>query len=329
MDLKGKNVLVTGAGGFIGSHLVEALVNKGANVTAFVMYNSYGNWENIDDFPSKFRSEIRVIAGDIRDSDSVRRVCKGQDVIFHLGALISITYSYEDPRNTVDTNVIGTLNVMTAARDFGIKKIIHTSTSEVYGTAKYVPIDENHSLQAQSPYAASKIGADKIAESFHLSYDLPVVTVRPFNTYGPRQSARAVIPTIISQALTKDSIKIGSLDPKRDFTFVKDTADGFIKAAETDNITGEVINLGTGKHVSIGDLVNAVKRVMGKDFEVVTDSQRIRPAKSEVMELLSDNRKAKRLINWEPKYDLDEGIKETIEYIKANINKYKPEIYAV
>jgi len=330
MNWKNKKVIVTGAGGFIGSHLTERLVGLGAEVSAFVRYNSRNDWGMIELFPEETKEKINVITGDIKDSDATRWAAKNIDIIFHLAALIPIPYSYIHPRESIETNVIGTLNVLMAAKENNVERIIHTSTSETYGTAQYVPIDEKHPLQGQSPYAASKIGADKIAESFYLSYGLPVATIRPFNTYGPRQSARAVIPTIITQALTKNEIYIGSRHPTRDLTYVSDTVEGFIKLAEANNkVLGEVINIGSNFEISIGDLAEKIVSLIDKKIEIKYDEFRVRPKKSEVERLWVDNRKAKKLINWEPKVSLDEGLKKTIKWISENINRYKPNIYNV
>ena len=327
MNWSKKSVLVTGAGGFIGSHLTERLVELGANVKAFVRYNSRNDWGMLELLPKEKLDKIEVIMGDLKDADAVRHAAKNVDIIFHLGSLIAIPYSYIHPRETIETNILGTLNVLTAAKENNIEKIIHTSTSEVYGTARYVPIDENHPLQGQSPYSASKIGADKIAESFYRSFNLPVAIIRPFNTYGPRQSARAVIPTIITQALTKEKIFLGSLHPTRDYTYVKDVVEGFIKVAESPKSVGEVINIGSNFEVSIGELANKIISLIGKNAEIVTDPVRVRPQDSEVERLWCDNTKAKRLLGWEPKTSLDEGIKKTIDWISNNINLYKPELY--
>jgi dTDP-glucose 4,6-dehydratase len=267
--------------------------------------------------------------GDLRDVEAVRNAVKGVDTVFHLGALIAIPYSYVNPREVFDVNVMGAMNVLMAAREFGVRRMVHTSTSEVYGTAQYVPIDEAHPLQGQSPYSASKIGADKIAESFYRSFEVPVVTLRPFNTYGPRQSTRAVIPTIITQVLTSDEVKLGSLDPSRDFTFVVDTANGFLRVAEAENVSGEEINLGNDNTIRIGDLVEKICEIIGKKPKVVLDAQRIRPGKSEVMKLWASNEKAKRMIGWEPRISLDEGLRITIEWISAHIDLYRPGQYTV
>lgn len=323
MNLKGKNVLVTGAGGFIGSHLVEALTEKEMNVTAFVKYNSRNDWGNLEFLDHDVLERITVVLGNLRDSDYIRNSMKGMDFVIHLGALISIPYSYQSPRDTVETNILGTLNILTSALKENVDLVIHTSTSEVYGTAKYVPIDENHPLQAQSPYSASKIGADKIAESFYKSFDLPVTTLRPFNTYGPRQSARAIIPTIITQSLQRNFINLGSLYPKRDFTFVKDLTEAFILALKSKNCVGEVINIGSNFEISIGDLARKVFDILNKDVEIRTEKSRIRPEKSEVDRLWCDNTKAKKLLGWEPKTKIEDGLKKTVEWISENLSIYK------
>ncbi|HDK26386.1 MAG TPA: NAD-dependent epimerase/dehydratase family protein [Candidatus Atribacteria bacterium] len=327
MNWNKKSALVTGAGGFIGSHLTEYLVELGTNVKAFVRYNSRNDWGMLELLPKEKLSQIEVIMGDLKDADAVRHAAKDVDIIFHLGSLIAIPYSYIHPRETIETNILGALNVLTAAKENNVEKVIHTSTSEVYGTARYVPIDENHPLQGQSSYSASKIGADKIAESFYRSFNLPVAIIRPFNTYGPRQSARAVIPTIITQALTKEKIFLGSLHPTRDYTYVKDVVEGFIKVAESPKSVGEVINIGSNFEVSIGDLANKIISLIGKNAEILTDPVRVRPQDSEVERLWCDNTKAKRLLGWEPKTPLEEGIKKTIDWISNNINLYKPELY--
>ena len=327
-DWSEKSVLVTGAGGFIGSHLTEYLVDLRANVKAFVKYNSRNDWGILELLPKETLDKIEVIMGDLKDADAVRHAAKDIDIIFHLGALIAIPYSYIHPRETIETNVLGTLNVLNAAKENGVEKLVHTSTSEVYGTAKYVPIDENHPLQGQSPYSASKIGADKIAESFYRSFDLPVAIIRPFNTFGPKQSARAVIPTIITQALTKEKIFLGSLHPTRDYTYVGDVVEGFVKVAESPKSVGEVINIGSNFEISIGDLANKIISLAGKNAEIITDTSRVRPQDSEVERLWCDNTKAKRLLGWEPKTSLDDGLKKTIDWIFDNINLYKPELYS-
>ncbi len=324
-----KKVFVTGAGGFIGSHLCEALINKGADVTAMIRYTSRSDWGNLEFLSEKHKNELNVVAGNIEDSNFVARQIKGKDIVFHLAALITIPYSYIAPLSYVRTNIEGTLNVLESARNFNVEKVIHTSTSETYGTAIYTPIDEKHPLQGQSPYAASKIGADKIAESYHRSFNLPVAVIRPFNTYGPRQSARAVIPSIISQALSKKTIYLGLLGPKRDLTYVKDTVDGFLKIAESEKSIGEVINIGNGMEFTVGDVANKIIRLLGEKVRIVSENKRIRPNTSEVERLLADNRKAKRLIGWTPRTSLEDGLKETIEWVKANIDSFKTGIYNI
>ncbi|KEI06375.1 SDR family oxidoreductase [Clostridium botulinum] len=331
MNWNGKKVLVTGAEGFIGSHLTERLVELGADVTALVQYNSFNNWGWIDTFDKNIKDSIKVITGDVREYDNVKRMVSGQEVIMHLAALIAIPYSYLSPMAYVRTNVEGTTNILEACREEkNIQKIVHTSTSETYGTALYVPIDEKHPMQGQSPYSASKIGADKMAESFYKSFNLPIATIRPFNTYGPRQSARAVIPTIISQILAgKREIKLGSLTPTRDFNYVKDTAEAFVKIAESDRTMGEVINAGSNYEISIGDTVKKIIELIGHDVKVLCDEERIRPEKSEVNRLWADNTKIKNLTDWTPKYSIDEGLAETIEWIKNNMQYFKTDIYNV
>jgi NAD dependent epimerase/dehydratase len=328
-NLAGKRVLVTGAGGFIGSHLTERLVREGAEVHAMVHYNALSSWGNLDLAAPEVKAEVRVTAGNIEDSDYVARACKGMDVVFHLGALIAIPYSYVAPRSYVRANVEGTLNVLEAARQLGVGRVIHTSTSEVYGTALREPIDEEHPLQGQSPYSASKIGADKMAESYWRSFETPVVTLRPFNTFGPRQSARAFIPTIISQALEREEIRLGALDPLRDMTFVSDTVAGYIAAATTPGILGETVNLGTGKTLSIGDFVQRILALMGVDKPIVQEAGRMRPAKSEVGKLVSDNGKAQRLMGWHPEVSVDDGLLATIEFIAAHRHLYRTNTYIV
>jgi NAD dependent epimerase/dehydratase len=330
MNLKGKKVLVTGAEGFIGSHLTERLVELGAEVTALVQYNSFNNWGWIDSFDKNVLDSIKVETGDIRELDGMNRIVKGNEVVFHLAALIAIPYSYLSPMAYVRTNVEGTTNVLEACRNHGVEKIMHTSTSETYGTALYVPIDEKHPMQGQSPYSASKIGADMIAESFYRSFNMPIATVRPFNTYGPRQSARAVIPTIISQILAgKKEIKLGSLTPTRDFNYVKDTSEAFIKIAESDNTIGQVINAGSNYEISIGDTVKKIINILGEDIKITCDENRLRPEKSEVNRLWADNTKIKQLTDWAPKYTIDEGLAETVEWIKKNMQYFKTDIYNV
>lgn len=330
MQLKNKNVLITGSEGFIGSHLTERLVELGANVTALVQYNSFNNWGWIDRLEKNIKSSIHVFTGDIREFDCMKKAIKGQEVVFHLAALIAIPYSYVSPMAYIRTNIEGTANVLEACKDYGIEKIVHTSTSETYGTALYVPIDEKHPMQGQSPYSASKIGADKIAESYYRSFNLPVATIRPFNTYGPRQSARAVIPTIISQILDgKKDIKLGSLTPTRDFNYVKDTVEAFIKVAESENTIGEVVNAGSNYEISIEGLVKKIIHLIEKEVNIICDEERIRPKKSEVNRLWADNTKVQKLTGWTPKYSLDEGLKETIDWVKENMKYFKTDIYNV
>ncbi len=324
-----KRVIVTGAGGFIGSHLVEQLVREGHSVCAFVHYNSNSNWYNLEKIAEDVRKSVEVVAGDITDSFAVEKAMKGCDQVFHLAALIGIPYSYVAPAAYVATNVCGTLNVLEACRKHGVERMIHTSTSETYGTAQYVPIDEKHPLVGQSPYSASKISADKMVESYWLSFKVPVTTVRPFNTYGPRQSMRAIIPTIIVQGLTGGELSLGNLDPVRDLTFVTDTARGFIAAANADDVLGEVVNLGVGKGVSIGELVQRIGRLLGIELVVRQDPDRVRPSGSEVMRLISDNSKAARLMGWRPRVSLDDGLKRTIAYIKAHLAEFKRDQYAI
>ena len=327
MNWQTKRVLVTGAGGFIGSHLAEELARRGARVRAFVHYNALGRWGWLDTSPLK--DEIEVIAGDIADRDSVRGAVKGVDVVFHLAALIGIPYSYQAPSSYVQTNIVGTLNVLQSALEQSVERVVHTSTSEAYGTAQYVPIDEAHPLQGQSPYSATKIGADKLAESFYRSFELPVATIRPFNTYGPRQSARAVIPTIITQALTRPEINLGNLIPTRDLNFVLDTVAGFIRMAEEHRAVGQVINIGSGNEISIGDLAALILKLMGKDIPIFTEDQRLRPEASEVDRLCADNTKAQKLLGWEPLFTLTEGLMQTIDWVKANAALYHPSVYTV
>lgn len=330
MNLKDKKVLITGAEGFIGSHLTERLLEIGADVTALVQYNCFNNWGWIDTFDKNIKNSIKVVSGDIREYDGIKKIVKGQDVVFHLAALIAIPYSYLSPMAYVKTNIEGTTNVLEACKEYDVKKIVHTSTSETYGTALYVPIDENHPMQGQSPYSASKIGADKIAESFYKSFKLPVATIRPFNTYGPRQSARAVIPTIISQILSgKTEIKLGSLIPTRDFNYVKDIVEAFIKVAESDNTIGEVMNAGSNYEISIGDTVKKIIKLIGKDVQIFCDEERVRPENSEVNRLWADNAKIKKLTGWSPRYNIEEGLKETILWIRNNMQYFKTDIYNI
>ena len=322
-------VLLTGAGGFIGSHLAEQLVRLGHQVRAFVHYNSANYWHNLEKAPADIIDSIEVVAGDISDPFAVDEAVKGCDTVFHLAALIGIPYSYVAPASYVSTNVGGTLNVLQACRRHEVRRLVHTSTSEAYGTAQYVPIDEKHPLVGQSPYSATKIGADKLVEGYCRSFGLPAVTIRPFNTYGPRQSCRAVIPTIITQALTGDTLKLGSLAPVRDLTFVADTARGFIAGAQADGAEGQTVNLGVGDGVSIGRLVEMVGDLLGKELKVEQQDVRIRPGGSEVMRLISNNSKAKELLGWEPQVGLNEGLQRTIDYIRENLDEYKPQIYSV
>jgi dTDP-glucose 4,6-dehydratase len=327
MNWSDKKVLVTGAGGFIGSHLTERLVELGAKTRAFVRYSSTGSWGWLDQSPLK--NDFEIVLGDIRDQDTVVHALDGVDIVFHLAALIAIPYSYQAPLSYVRTNVEGTLNVLQAAQRVESEVVVHTSTSEVYGTARTVPIDENHPLQGQSPYSASKIGADKIAESFHLSFGLPVVTVRPFNTFGPRQSARAVIPAIVTQALNCSEISLGNLEPTRDLNFVADTVEGFIKAAETPKAIGETINLGSGREISIGDLAALILKLMNRDIPIALEGARVRPENSEVDRLCADSRKGQSILGWTPKYSLEEGLTATIEWIRENSERYRTGIYVI
>lgn len=330
MELKGKKVLVTGADGFIGSHLVEGLLQAGCKVKAFCYYNSFNSWGWLDTLPVEVQKQIEIFTGDIRDPNGVRTAVKNCDIIFHLAALIAIPFSYHSPDNYIDTNIKGTLNILQAAKDFGVHKILVTSTSEVYGTALYVPIDEKHPRQGQSPYSATKIGADSIAESFYRSFDLPITIVRPFNTFGPRQSARAVIPAIITQLLSgKKEIKLGALHPTRDLLFVKDTVEGFKAIAMSDNVKGEEINIASQQEISIGDLAQKLIEQINPSATIVSEDERLRPEKSEVERLLGSNEKLNRLTGWKPKYSLVEGLNETIQWFsdKTNLFKYKPDIY--
>lgn len=325
-----KCVLVTGADGFIGSHLIEELVKQGYKVKAFVYYNSFNNWGWLDTLPNEIMKEVDVFAGDIRDPNGVRESMKGMDCVFHLAALIAIPFSYNSPDAYVDTNIKGTLNVLQAARYLETSRILVTSTSEVYGTAQYVPIDEKHPYQGQSPYSASKIGADRLAESFYRSFNMPITIVRPFNTYGPRQSARAVIPTIITQLLAgKEQIKLGSLTPTRDFNYVKDTANGFIEIFKSEKTIGEELNIATQQEISIGMLAQELIKQINSNARIICDEQRFRPEKSEVNRLLGSNEKIKRLTNWVPQYTFEQGIAETIEFFRNNIDKYKTDIYNI
>jgi NAD dependent epimerase/dehydratase len=332
MDLTKQKILVTGADGFIGSHLVEGLLDKGCQVRAFVFYNSFNSWGWLDTFPKEKLENIEVFAGDIRDPNGVRKAMQGVDMVFHLAALIAIPFSYHSPDSYVDTNIKGTLNVLQAARDTGCKRALITSTSEVYGTAQYVPIDEQHSFQGQSPYSATKIGADRIAESFYRSFNTPVTIIRPFNTYGPRQSGRAVIPTIIIQLLAGSTeIRLGSIHPTRDFNFVRDTVDGFIAIAETQATIGEEINIASQQEISIGQLACEIIDQINPTARIVSENSRIRPEKSEVERLLGSNEKIRNLTGWQPEYTLKQGIRETIEWFRdeGNLRRYKWNVYNV
>lgn len=325
-----KRVLVTGAGGFIGSHLTERLVRAGAKVRAMTHYNSRNDWGQIELLDRDVRDSLEVICGDVRDPFFCREAVKDCDVVFHLAALIAIPYSYVAPADYVATNVVGTLNMLQACRDLGTAKMVHTSTSETYGTARYVPIDEEHPLQGQSPYSASKIGADKLAESYYLSFEMPVATLRPFNTFGPRQSARAVIPTIISQvAAGRKQIKLGSLTPVRDLTFAQDTAGAFMAVAESEKTVGQVVNAGNGQGISIGDLAALIIEIMGGEVEILCDDQRVRPENSEVMRLVAATDKIRDLAGWQPEYSLRDGLTQTVEFIRARLDLFKPDIYNV
>ena len=327
MNWNGKRVLVTGAGGFIGSHLTERLVALGASTRALVHYSALGTWGWLDHSPA--RDHIEVLAGDICDRDSVRQAMEGREVVFHLAALIAIPYSYHAPASYVRTNIEGTLNLLQAARDGAIARVVHTSTSEVYGTARYVPIDEAHPLQGQSPYSASKIGADKMVEAFHRSFGVPAVTLRPFNTFGPRQSARAVIPTIVTQCLSGDRVRLGSLHPTRDLNYVDNTVDGYLLAATRPEAIGQTINVGSGREISVGDLVQLIARLVGKPITVESEADRVRPEKSEVGRLLADGALARKLLGWEPALSLEEGLQRTIEWMRAHLERYRPGVYVL
>lgn len=319
---------MTGADGFIGSHLTEELIKQGHKVKAFVYYNSLNSWGWLDALPKDVLQEVEVFTGDVRDPNGIRQAMKTVDEVYHLAALIAIPFSYHSPDSYVDTNIKGTLNVLQAGRDLCVSRILITSTSEVYGTARYVPIDENHPFQGQSPYSATKIGADRLAESFFRSFDTPITIVRPFNTYGPRQSARAVIPTIITQLLVgKEIIELGSVTPTRDFNYVKDTVNGFIEIAKESNTIGEEINIATQKEISIGQLAEELIKQINPMVRIVCDNQRLRPEKSEVHRLLGSNEKIRRLTNWQPTYTLEQGLAETIEFFKHNLERYKTDIY--
>lgn len=327
MDWQNASTLVTGAGGFIASHLAERLVRAGARTRAFIRYTSSGKRGWLEGSPEG--RNIEFIFGDLRDRDSVRRAMRGVDVVFHLGALIAIPYSYEAPESYVETNIVGTLNVLEAAREFGTSRVVHTSTSEVYGTAEYVPIDEKHPLKGQSPYSATKIGADKLAESYFLSFGLPVATVRPFNTYGPRQSARAVIPTIMTQVLTSSEIRLGNTAPTRDLNFVADTVEGFLAVGAADSAVGETVNLATGHEISIGDLAVLIGTLAGREICLAADEQRMRPDKSEVERLCGSAAKAKALCNWEPQHSLRDGLSITLQWVQQNLGGYRIGEYSI
>lgn len=327
---KNKRVLVTGADGFIGSHLTERLVKRGAVIRAFVYYNSFSNWGWLNDINAEISDSVEIFPGDIRDTSRVFEAVEGNDIVFHLASLIAIPYSYHAPDSYVQTNVSGGLNVLNACMKQNVEKLVHTSTSEVYGTATYVPIDENHPLQGQSPYSASKIGADMLAESYFRSFELPVSIIRPFNTYGPRQSARAVIPTIISQLLNDaKKIKLGALTPTRDFNYVADTVSGFLAVAESDQTIGKVTNIGSGREISIVDLVKLIFQITGKSAEIVTDENRFRPENSEVERLLCDNSLAAEITDWKPEYTLEQGIEQTVDWIKDNMDFFHTSEYTI
>lgn len=327
MSLQGRRVLVTGAGGFIGSHLVEHLVSHGAVVRTLVHYNALGRSGWLDSSPC--RDHVEIVVGELCDRDSVAGATKGAEVVFHLGALIAIPYSYQAPLSFIKTNVEGTLNVLQAAREANVVRVVHTSTSEVYGTARRVPIDESHRLQAQSPYAASKIAADKLAETFYLSYGLPVVTVRPFNTFGPRQSARAVVPTIVTQCIAGKTVRLGNVGPTRDLNYVTDIVDGFYRAAIAPEVAGRTINLGSGLEISIRDVVDLVANLMGREVETVTEPVRVRPATSEVERLVADNALARSLLGWRPTISLEEGLRRTIDWFEKHMDSYQTGVYVI
>ncbi len=329
MDFTDKSVLVTGAGGFLGHHLTRRLVESGARVRALVRYNSRNDHGLLELLGEEVREEIDFQGGDLRDPSAVSQAVHGADLVFHLGAVVSIPYSYVHPTEVVETNVLGTLNVLMAAVEHKTPRVIHASTSEVYGTALETPIPESHPLQGQSPYSASKIGADKLAEAFQRSYDLPVATIRPFNAYGPGQSARAVIPAIITQALTGDRIYLGSTHPTRDLTYVDDTIEGFLAVAGSDEAVGRVINVGTGREIAIGDLAAKIIEIVGRDVKVVTDEERVRPPRSEVQQLVADSTKAESLLGWKPAISLEDGLKRTVDWIGEHLDMYKTVVYNV
>jgi dTDP-glucose 4,6-dehydratase len=327
VNWKSQSVLITGAGGFIGSHLAEALVNAGAHTRAMVHYNSAGRCGWVEE--SNCKGDMEIVTGDIREVDSVRAALKGIDIVFHLAALIAIPYSYVSPSSYVSTNVLGTLNILQESRHSGVSRVVHTSTSEVYGTARQIPISEEHPLQGQSPYSATKIGADKLAESFHRSFGLPISIVRPFNTYGPRQSARAVIPTIMTQALANEPIRVGNIAPTRDFNYVEDTVRGFMSNAASEKAIGLVINLGTGREISIGDLARTICSLVGRECLIVQEEQRIRPSGSEVARLVADNRMADELLDWRPEVSLHDGLQQTLDWMRPNLERYRPKAYVI
>jgi len=328
-DLAKAKVLVTGAGGFIGSHLCEAALARGAQVRAFVHYNSRNDWGMLEDLNARQLREIEVVTGDLRDPGAVRRAVQGCHIVFHLGALIGIPYSYDNPADVVATNVLGTLHVLQAALDAGIQRLVQTSTSEVYGTAQLVPMDEEHPLHPQSPYAASKVASDKLAESYHRTYGLPVAIVRPFNCYGPRQSPRAVIPTIITQALESSTVHLGSLEPRRDFTYVLDTVSGFLAAATAPGCAGETVQLGSAQEVSVREIVRLVGSILGRKLRIVSEARRQRPETSEVDRLLAANHKAAELLRWRPRVSLVQGLQKTIEWFQSRRYRYKQNLYTV
>ena len=329
LNMKNTKVFVTGAGGFIGSHLCSYLIQLGADVTAMLHYNSRSDWANLEFLPKEEKASLQIVRGNVEDAGFMDRHIKGMDTVFHLAALIGIPYSYEAPLSYIRSNIEGTVNVLEAVRKFDVGRLVHTSTSETYGTARYTPINEDHPLQAQSPYSATKISADKLAESYYRSFEVPVTTLRPFNTYGPRQSARAVIPTIISQLLTEDEVRLGELRPVRDFNYVEDTVRGFIAAATTPAAVGKVINVGHGKGIAIGDLVRILMKIMNVEKSIVADKERIRPKDSEVFELVCDNSRAKELMGWSPKVSLREGLGRCVEFVEANAHLYKSGRYEV
>lgn len=326
---QGRSVLVTGAGGFIGSHLAEELVQRGARVRAFVRYTSRNDPGLMRFLSPEVWRRLELVSGDLRDPQAISQAVRDCEIVFHLGALISIPYSYQHPLEVVETNVLGTLNVLLACRDHAVQRLVHASSSEVYGTARRTPIDESHPLQGQSPYSASKIGADKLVESFYCTYGLPVVTVRPFNTYGPRQSARAVIPTIITQALKLDVVQLGNLETRRDFTYVSDTVQGFLRAGEATSVEGRVFNLGSGEEIRIGDLAEQIVHLVGRPVQIQSDGQRLRPPGSEVLRLISDNRLARQELGWAPSVSLQEGLKRTIAWVRQNLNFYSVGVYQI